>query len=420
MIFKLLNSAPLLIIIYFLLGMNIRLYYSPAIKEGINTDLFEQLQYLRSRREHGAAKEMQQLFPEGLLFFECLYGLAWADFISHMDRNSEISKQGKVEIEKCLKNINSPSSMEIFQEDLKLKNGAFFSGWSNYLLGRKLEISEESERSIAEINKFKTNCIKISESLKNSETPYLESYTHNCWPADVIICVASLALHDRVFEKKYDRLIENWIEKVKNRLDIHGLIPHSVNYKSGIPLENARGESQSLILSFLPEIDSAFSKLQYLRFKGLFVEKRLGLNAIREYPKGIEGQGDIDSGPVIWGIGTAATIVAQRAAQNNGDFTLANQIQNGIEAFGFPKVNGEGKFYLNGYLDMGDVFIAWTRSTEIKQNSKSNSWWQFSFHFWSLLIILPLFYFLFQIWKNPKKRIGKPNNFQRSNFRDSV
>ncbi|GAA0893864.1 hypothetical protein GCM10009122_35440 [Fulvivirga kasyanovii] len=400
---KILLSVPLLIILYFAFSISHKLYYSPCIDEnGINRDLYAQLNYLNLRKADHAAEEMQYLYPEGLMFFECLYGLAWTDFLTGTEYNSEIFQDGLREIDKSLAATNSEAAKSIFQGKMLLTYGAFYNGWNNYLLGRKLEIIPQEKWSDVEINKFKVTCANIARALNSSSTPYLESYTNASWPADMVVCIASLALHDRLFEDKYTALIQNWLENVKQKQDQNGLIPHAVDAADGAVIEGARGSSQSLILSFLPEIDSSYSHHQYKLFKQLFIQKRLGLSAILEYPNGKTGKGDIDSGPVIWGIGPAATIVAHRAAIKHDDLQLAIEIRNTIEAFGFPETVDNKKYFLNGYLDIADAFIAWTRAANPSLKSEETEWWQLNFHLWSMIIISPVILGLFLIWRKRK------------------
>ena len=116
-----------------------------------------------------------------------------------------------------------------------------------------------------------------------------------------------------------------------------------------------------------------------------YVKERLGLKCIGEYPTGVVGNRDVDSGPVIWGVGTAATLVSQRAIVKNGDYDFAEEINNGIEAMGFPSTSSDSKKYLGGYLDIGDVFIAWTRSAATPE--VETAWWQFYFQLWCLVIM---------------------------------
>ena len=45
------------------------------------------------------------------------------------------------------------------------------------------------------------------------------------------------------------------------------------------------------------------------KYKKHFIEYKFGLPAVREYPIGMDSQGDVDSGPVILGIGTSAIAI---------------------------------------------------------------------------------------------------------------
>ena len=56
-------------------------------------------------------------------------------------------------------------------------------------------------------------------------------------------------------------------------------------------------------------------------YKEHFLDYRLGLPGIREYRKGVEGNGSVDSGPVIWDIGGSASIVGVRTLGLYGETT---------------------------------------------------------------------------------------------------
>jgi hypothetical protein len=47
----------------------------------------------------------------------------------------------------------------------------------------------------------------------------------------------------------------------------------------------------------------------------------------REWPPGVERKGDADSGPIIMGIGTAASAFALAGARSQGDVLLAAQLE---------------------------------------------------------------------------------------------
>ena len=125
----------------------------------------------------------------------------------------------------------------------------------------------------------------------------------------------------------------------------------------------ARGTSQSLIQRFLVDIDPAFAGEQYLRFRDRYVVSPLGLGpAVREYPDGMDGPADVDSGPLPLGVSLSATVVTIGAAQVHGDAPLAAALANYGELAGLPVDTPWTKRYAFGLLPVGDAFLAWSKT----------------------------------------------------------
>lgn len=373
-IFKTCCRIFLLLLVGLVLYFNAAFYYSPDFETGNggtwNKDVYQQLSHLKAKMHTGAAVEMQQLFPEGHLFMNALYGLTCAEALTPLQISgaTHLAVEHKLvlqEIENALVEMNSDRGRRIFNKDLPLPHGIFYRGWTNYLTGKMLEIGQNyPDSSDVNLVNFQHNCVKIAQAFGQSEGPYLQSYHNGTWPADNVLAIASLATYDRHFDTlRFRPVIESWLTKVKTQLDpTTGLIPHVV-YENA-PSQGARGSSQSLILSLLPEIDSTFAAEQFVLYEKYFVTSRLGLPAIREYPKETVGEGDVDSGPVIWDIGGAASIVGQRAALVNGNKELYVGLRNSIEAFGFAYTWFGDKKYVGGQLPMADAFIAWSNAAE--------------------------------------------------------
>ena len=165
-------------------------------------------------------------------------------------------------------------------------------------------------------------------------------------------------------------------------------------------IEGARGSSQSLILTLLSDIDQELANSHYLKYKELFQDYRFGLPGIREYPKGKSGSGDIDSGPVIFDIGGAASIVGQRAAGKQGDWSLYEGLRNSVELFGFPWTVNQEKRYLFGQFSMADAFIVWSNSmdknpSEMKERTIDN--WRLNVQLGSLLFLIFLLFAYYKL-----------------------
>jgi hypothetical protein len=141
----------------------------------------------------------------------------------------------------------------------------------------------------------------------------------------------------------------------------------------------------------LAEINPELANEQFKLLKTNFTSTTFGLPSFREYPKGQHGLGDIDSGPVIFGVGFSGTIVmiGTYAMFDNGD--LAEKQYKTINAFGFGRTSGNQKKYLFGKLPIADAFIAWGRATELRYqgSSKINTDnWRMKFHMISLSVIM--------------------------------
>ena len=380
--------------------INYRLYYEPSQvmkdRDTINNDALSQLRYLRDALEQGADVKMQGWYPEGYMFFNTMYGLAWCDFAASLDKRSILYAEAHVEAQRACNNVYSEAGRAVFDQSMSLPYGAFYSGWSSYLLGKKLSIELPSKRDSSELKLFHTSCENISKAV--SDNPFPESYYGSSWPVDAMLCVAALSLHDKLFHPDYQPVIDQWWQKVNLHLDPSGLIPHKVHPTTGAPLENARGSSQSLMQCFLPEIVSGHHGFE--TYRKLFLNDFAGLYGVLEYPRGTTGEGDVDSGPIIMGMGGAATIVGIRAMYANGDFENYHTLRNSTEALAFPLKNEGRKKYLLGKLPIVDAFLVWTSvSRQSVKITKATSHWRIKFQTISTAVSLPFLIALILMWR---------------------
>src|SRR5690606_27342284 len=96
-----------------------------------------------------------------------------------------------------------------------------------------------------------------------------------------------------------------WLDAVRARQAADGiLLPHRVD-AAGEVLEGPRGSSQAIIQTFWPIIDPA-DTTPWEAFVSAFVTREAGLVGVREHPRGVDGQGDVDSGPLVAGVSLSA------------------------------------------------------------------------------------------------------------------
>ena len=307
-----------------------------------------QMAFLRSSLEHGAAPAAQAQFPEGYFFLYALYGLTAVD----------LGDAG--EARWALSHLDSAEGRAPFPADLSPAYGVFYRGWLNWLRGGILSLSPRGARDPA----FDRDSADLAAAFDASPVPFLAAYPGQAWPVDSTVAVASLALHDKLSAPRFRPTIERWLAGVRVNLDpATGLMPHTADLETGLPTSGARGSSQSIIERFLPEIDPEFARSQYLAFRARFLARPLGLGpAIREYPHGVSGPADVDSGPLPLGISFSATVVTLGAARVQGDQSLAAGLANFGDVAGLPLDTWHTRRYAFGLIPIGDAFLAWSKS----------------------------------------------------------
>ncbi|MBC7304766.1 MAG: hypothetical protein H5T78_27950 [Nocardia sp.] len=320
-----------------------------------------QLAFVRESLDGGSDSAAQELFPEGYVFSNVLYGLAWTQ-AAHTD--ARLRDDALREARWALARAESDEGRAIFSPGLQPAYGVFWAGWTNWLRGAILSVDDTVT---AEVQRFSTRTAEIARAFSATETPFLQAYPGQAWPVDSTVAIASLRLHDKLFTSTYAPVVDRWLEQARSRVDpATGLLPHQVSPVDGSPATGARATSQTVIHRFLPEIDPGFANSQYSLYRDEFLAYPAGFGpALREYPRGVDGGGDVDSGPLIAGISLSATVVAQGAARVNGDSDLAAAIGAEGELLGLPIGLPGSKRYAFGSMPIGDAFVVWSSTARL-------------------------------------------------------
>ncbi|HEX9940127.1 MAG TPA: hypothetical protein VGB15_23525 [Longimicrobium sp.] len=312
----------------------------PATPAATRTAL-AQLAYLENGLEERADR-MQELFPEGRVFTLALYGLAWVD-IGRGTADQALRARALVLAE-------APRSRETFEPAGSLPLGVFYEGWVGHLRAGLLHLGGGAAGDTA----FRGTCARLDTAFR-SQGPFLDSYPNATWPADNAAAAAVLRSCGTLLDPRYTRTAEAWLRAALARADpATGLIPHAA--WSPQP----RGESAALTIRFIAEIDPAVAAAQYRAFERTFATRFAGLlPAVREYPHGVNGEGDVDSGPVILGVSAPASVVGVAAARMVGRPAAAADLRASPEVLGVPVQWGGRRSYAFGELPVGDAFLAW-------------------------------------------------------------
>ncbi len=246
-------------------------------------------------RSCDAVSRMQAVFPEGACFTITLYGLSWTNLLAHYKPSSELRKTAIQEVEWAIGQYLSPLVARPFL-DTQVRNGVFWLGQRNLVLGQYLEVLPEESRPSHLEREFHDNSDSLYRAFMTSPTAHLDSYPGFCWPADNVTALASLVLHDRLYDTSYRTAFELWKAWTsQNCDDATGLPAGHVDSVTGELLQPSRGCANSWILALLPGIDRQYSSLLYQRYLDSFLAYSLGFRMFREYAKGVKLPSDVDS-----------------------------------------------------------------------------------------------------------------------------
>ncbi|WP_067813210.1 hypothetical protein [Nocardia inohanensis] len=350
---------------------------------------WRQLSFLRSALDDGAGESAQTQFPEGYFFAHALYGLAWVQAGASAEHREEALREARWALDR----LESDRGRAPFSARLQPAYGVFWAGWTNWLRGGVVSLSGASDAE--EVRRFGETSAEIAAAFTGStKTPFLQAYPGQAWPVDSTVAIASLRLHDHLLTPRFDSVTRSWLDAVKARLDPDtGLVPHRVSADEGRLLEGARATSLAVIDRFLPDIDTEFARAQYAGFRDRFLSYPAGFGpAVREYPEGNQGSGDIDSGPLVAGISLSSTVVALGTARVNGDGSLAAALGSEGELLGLPITLPGSKRYAFGLLPIGDAFVAWSATARpfttaplTPMESGVRWWWRLP---WLVLLLL--------------------------------
>jgi hypothetical protein len=122
--------------------------------------------------------------------------------------------------------------------------------------------------------------------------------------------------------------------------------------KTGEAYDRPRASGTALAAYFTAFADAALSADLYAALKHSCRVTPLGFGGMREYPRGTPGGlGDVDSGPVVFGVGASATGFALAGARLHGDRETYEAIFRTASLCGAPlRTPSRHRFLVGGSL----------------------------------------------------------------------
>ena len=212
-----------------------------------------------------------------------------------------------------------------------------------------------------------TRSVAIALHRRMLESPSLhaETYPGQTFVADNAVVVACLALAQPLFPDDTLDISKAWTERARrNFLDpATGLMVFRLT-REGEVLEQSRGSGVAWGIFYLSYADRAFAEQQYRKLHDTMASTALLslVHGIREYPPGVEGTGDVDSGPVVLGLSPSGTGFALAGATIARDDEFKLELLRTAELVGTSLHTDEGTRYLLAPL-VGDAILLAMRTT---------------------------------------------------------
>jgi hypothetical protein len=190
----------------------------------------------------------------------------------------------------------------------------------------------------------------LAARLFASDTGLIETYPGETWPPDVTAVAGAIGQHAAVTGRDRREALAAWARRFE-RCSVDpatGMLRQRVR-RCGAG--GARGSGTAVGAYFLtfaaPDLASRLEQSLSDTAQRSF----LGFGALREYPPGALGVGDVDSGPVIAGVSVGATGFGLGAARANGDRDLFVRLYRTTHLFGAPvRRDGARGFAIGGAL----------------------------------------------------------------------
>jgi hypothetical protein len=278
--------------------------------------------------------------------------------VTHPELKAELVPSIEASLERLIAPATTAFGAEAWHaaalDDLATDRGHAYLGYINLALGM-LRIVKPNNR-FAGLHDRITDA--LARRIERAPHGLIETYPNEAYPADVASVIGSIGLHDRAAGSDHQALLAAWAKTFRARwIDPRsGMIFQSGDAATGLPRGPARASHTALAvyaLSFArPELSrDLFAALQRSQRASF-----LGFGAIREDAPGHDGSADIDSGPVVLGVGVSATGFSLAGARIHGDRWLYTELYRTADLFGAPRKSGDGRRFVSGG-PLGDAIL---------------------------------------------------------------
>jgi hypothetical protein len=205
----------------------------------------------------------------------------------------------------------------------------------------------------------------IARKIARAPCGIAETYPGELYLPDNAVALAALALAERAGIAPAEPALSarNLLEKIEKKYadPTTGLLPFRLTPACASTGElRASGAAWSLL--YLAHVDEAHALQGYEALRKNFLDQPVpGLLGVREWPRGVDRSGDVDSGPLALGLSPAATGFTVALARRAGDQGTLRGLLDTAELAGFSLSWRGRRGYLTAPL-VGDAILLAARA----------------------------------------------------------
>ena len=189
--------------------------------------------------------------------------------------------------------------------------------------------------------------------LDRSPHGVIETYPGQTYPPDVSSVVGAIGQHATLTGVDRSAFMTAWRAKFEaSSVDpASGMLIQALDVRTGEAWDAPRSSGTALAVYFLAFADPELSAELYEALERECIGGPPWLGAVKEYPRGVSGSGDIDSGPLILGYSVSASGFALAGARIHQDRRAYTRIYRTSRTFGLPhRRDGERRYLTGGPL----------------------------------------------------------------------
>lgn len=374
----------------------------------------------RRIREGGAY--WQHIYqPEGMLFVYAFYGYTLLGLSLQDEQNHELRKDVLHQLEFLIPKAEDAFNAFPFSycEKMAPRGGIIAAGNAN-LMRAGYVLAGGDKKEI--VDGFHRGSEELAKAYAASPQPALLSFPHmeERWAVDNCSAIESLRLHDKIYTTDFFKTAAGrFLKHVESNIDPSSGMTNAGVKTDGSLADVPRGCALSWSLAILPGPMPEFAEKQYELYRRNWFVPVLGMGGLREWWQGQEKYSKIPEGPVVFGVGAAASGLGIVTTKVHRDHDAWLCLCRGLESIGFPSWNVMGeKSYFGELFLLADVIALWGKTACVwDQTHEFNTWADPAQQHWAdlrldafiiplvlsvLLCISLLLLSFFMLWKSIK------------------